>query len=202
MRRTLRSARLILALLALMAASPMLRAQPEAASPAPLARVINADGTIDREAARRAMERGGLDPRGWTLVADHDGKPHFIRGEGVAPDEAASALPEIGDDDNWDGEKLSYESAGETFVSGIWQGRDAAYAGSPIAIPSQFGKAIERKAQHFEILLGLLKLLLADVQSARASSDEWIGRAAWAVARGEAIIAGARDPDGQHGPAA
>ncbi|GAA4184771.1 MAG: hypothetical protein B7X99_18180 [Rhizobiales bacterium 17-65-6] len=106
------------------------------------------------------------------------------------------------DDDNWDGEKLSYESAGETFVSGIWQGRDAAYAGSPIAIPSQFGKAIERKAQHFEILLGLLKLLLADVQSARASSDEWIGRAAWAVARGEAIIAGARDPDGQHGPAA
>lgn len=39
------------------------------------------------------------------------------------------------DDDNWDGEKLSYESAGETFVSGIWQGRDAAYAGSPIAIP-------------------------------------------------------------------
>ncbi|MBP1847860.1 hypothetical protein J2046_006144 [Rhizobium petrolearium] len=106
------------------------------------------------------------------------------------------------DDNDWDGEKLSYESAGETFIAGIWKAPDTASAGPPIPIPSQFGETIQRKAQHFEILLGLLKLLLADVQSARPPLDEWVGRAAWAVARGEAIIAGARDPDGQHAPAA
>lgn len=100
------------------------------------------------------------------------------------------------EDRDRDGEKLSYESAGETFISGIWQGADVAYSGSAIPPPSQFGETIQRKAGHFEILLGLLKLLLADVQSARVSSDEWIERATWAVARGEAIIAGARDPDG------
>lgn len=99
------------------------------------------------------------------------------------------------EDGDWDREKLSYESAGETFVSGIWQGPDAAYCGKPIPLPSQFGEMIQRKAGHFEILLGLLKLLLADVQSARTPADEWIGRATWAVARGEAIISGARDPD-------
>ena len=42
---------------------------------------------------------------------------------------------------------------------------------------------------------GLDAVLLADVQAARRSSQEWIARATWAVARGEAIIAGARDPD-------
>ena len=52
-----------------------------------------------------------------------------------------------------------------------------------------------RKVRHFEILLGLLKLLLADVQAGRAASDDWIERAISAVARGEAILAGARDPD-------
>jgi len=117
-------------------------------------------------------------------------------------DTAAAACRQAIEDDDWTGEKLSYESAGETYVSGIWQGADTAYSGLSVPIPSQFAETIERKAGHFEILLGLLKLLLADVQAGRTSSAEWVGRATWAVARGEAIIAGARDPDGQHGPAA
>lgn len=99
------------------------------------------------------------------------------------------------DDDDWTGEKLDPETAGESFVSGIWRGTDAAYSGPAIAVPSQFGETIQRKAGHFEILLGLLKMLVADVVACRASSDEWAERASWAVARGEAIIAGARDPD-------
>ena len=45
-----------------------------------------------------------------------------------------------------------------------------------------------RKVRHFEILLGLLKLLLADVQAGRAASDDWIERAISAVARGEAYV--------------
>ncbi|CAM5595387.1 hypothetical protein ATER59S_05371 [Aquamicrobium terrae] len=106
------------------------------------------------------------------------------------------------EDEDWDGEKLSYEDGGEAFISGIWEGRDAAYTGAAAAIPSQFGETIQRKAGQFELLHGLLKLLLSDITSSRRSSDEWIARAAWAVACGEAIIAGARDPDGPPGPSA
>jgi hypothetical protein len=65
--------------------------------------VIRADGTLDREAARRAMAAGGLDPRGWNLVADAAGTPHFVRGERLDPGALVSTLPEIGDDDDWDG---------------------------------------------------------------------------------------------------
>lgn len=39
------------------------------------------------------------------------------------------------EDEDWDGEKLSYEDAGETFISGIWEGRDAAYTGTAAATP-------------------------------------------------------------------
>ncbi len=99
------------------------------------------------------------------------------------------------EDDDWSAEKLSYEDAGETYVSGIWNGVDAAYSGPAIPVPSHFSETAERKVKHFEILLGLLKLLLADVQAARTASDDWLARAVSAVARGEAILAGARDPD-------
>ena len=43
------------------------------------------------------------------------------------------------EDEDWDGEKQSYEDASEAFISGIWEGRDAAYSGTVSAIPSQFG---------------------------------------------------------------
>ncbi|ANH05776.1 MAG: hypothetical protein ACOY3N_12015 [Bradyrhizobium sp.] len=107
----------------------------------------------------------------------------------------AEACRKAIDDDGWEDAKEDVDTSGETYVTGIWQGADAAYAGEAAPVPSQFAETVQRKAGHFEILLGLLKLMLADVQAGRASSEEWIGRAIWAVARGEAIIAGARDPD-------
>ncbi|WLE00862.1 hypothetical protein PX860_27415 (plasmid) [Agrobacterium leguminum] len=110
-------------------------------------------------------------------------------------DTAALACRQAIEDDEWSGEKLSYEDAGETYVSGIWSGADAAYSGPAIPVPSHFSETRERKVRHFEILLGLLKLLLADVQAGRVPRDDWIERAVSAVARCEAILAGARDPD-------
>ncbi|WPE24292.1 hypothetical protein [Shinella zoogloeoides] len=110
-------------------------------------------------------------------------------------DTAALACRQAIEDDDWSGEKLSYEDAGETYVSGIWNGVDTAYSGHAVPVPSHFSETTERKVRHFEILLGLLKLLLADVQAGRAASDDWIERAISAVARGEAILSGARDPD-------
>lgn len=98
-------------------------------------------------------------------------------------------------DEDWTAGKSDHESAGESFVTGIWPGVDAAYMCSPIPVPAHFGEMIQRKAEHFEILLGLLKMNFAHLLAGRAPSDEWTARAHWAVARGEAILAGARDPE-------
>ena len=108
---------------------------------------------------------------------------------------AAQACRLAIEDDDWEGEKLDHDSAGETFTSGIWEGVDAAYSRASTPVPSQFEETDQRKAKHFEILLSLLKMLLADTAARRASSPEWIKRAAWEITRGEAIIAGRRDPD-------
>lgn len=100
---------------------------------------------------------------------------------------------------DWEGEKLDYECAGETYVTGIWAGADSAYSASAIAVPSHFEETIQRKAAHFELMLGLLKMMVADAVARRASPEGWVERASWAVACGEAIIAGAREPDAPAG---
>lgn len=98
------------------------------------------------------------------------------------------------EDDDWKGEKLDYESAGETFVTGIWKGADNAYASSSIPVPSQFEETDARKVRLFETLFGLLKMLAADARLGRPPAEPWLDRAAWAIARAEAILEGARDP--------
>ncbi|WP_353832154.1 hypothetical protein [Mesorhizobium sp.] len=55
---------------------------------------------------------------------------------------------------------------------------------------------MQRQAAHFEILLGLLKMLFSDVRAGRPTPPEWLAKTAWAIARGEAILDGARGPDG------
>lgn len=99
------------------------------------------------------------------------------------------------DDDDWENSKTDYDSSGPIHVSGVWEGADAAYSGPPIPVPSQFGGVSQRKAGHLEILLGVLKMLFNDIQSDRPTSADWLRKASWAIARGEAILAGARDPD-------
>lgn len=99
------------------------------------------------------------------------------------------------EDDDWSREQRDYESAGETYVSGIWPGVDAAYHGAALPVPSHFGEGVTRKADHFEILLGLLKLLVQDRDLDVQERSYWIPRADAAIAKGEAILAGARDPD-------
>lgn len=97
------------------------------------------------------------------------------------------------EDDDWEKETRDYESAGETYVTGAWVGRDCAYSGPSLAVPSHFDETVQRKADHFEILLGLVKVL-AGADDGKHSAY-WIGRAGSAIAKAEAILAGARDPD-------
>lgn len=70
-------------------------------------------------------------------------------------DTIADACRKAIEDDGWADAKEDVDTSGETYVSGIWQGADAAYSGPAILIPSQFAETVERKAGHFEILLGL-----------------------------------------------
>ena len=99
------------------------------------------------------------------------------------------------EDDDRDGDAIAYESAGETYVTGIWIGADAAYSGETVPIPSHFDETVQRKAAHFEVLFGLLKIVVADEVAQRRTDAYWLARANAAIAKAEAIIEGARDPD-------
>ncbi|KAF5881635.1 MULTISPECIES: hypothetical protein [Rhizobium] len=112
-------------------------------------------------------------------------------------DEACRAAIE---DDSWDIAEKDFDSSGAIHITGIWDGAHAAYAGPPIQIPQQFDEPVQRRARHFEILLGLLKILFDDISAARPPSLDWLDRSVWAIARGEAILAGDPDPEGPVGP--
>ncbi|NWG24491.1 MAG: hypothetical protein HXY30_08790 [Pseudorhodoplanes sp.] len=89
----------------------------------------------------------------------------------------AEACRQAIDDDDWSNNKLDYEAAGETYVTGIWLGVDAAYSGETVPVPSHFDETIQRKAAQ------------------RRTDAYWLARATAAIAKGEAIINGARDPE-------
>ena len=89
----------------------------------------------------------------------------------------------IADEDWWD-QKFDYDNSGPTYISGAWAGKDAAYEGPDLPVPSRFDETVQREAQHFPVLLILLK------RSARA--DDTAAQAA--IAKAEAILAGRDDP--------
>ena len=99
------------------------------------------------------------------------------------------------EDADWSNQKEDQESSGVTYVTGIWGGADTAYSGTAVPVPPHFGEAVQRQAGHFEILLGLLKIMVADAEAGRATSPQWIGKATWAIEMAEAILAGGRGPD-------
>jgi hypothetical protein len=93
-------------------------------------------------------------------------------------------------DDDWSEQKEDYESSGETYVTGAWPGEDTAYRIAALRLPSQFGELLQRKADHFETLLGILKVLARTPEA-----PFWRERADAAIAKAEAILAGAPDPE-------
>jgi hypothetical protein len=97
------------------------------------------------------------------------------------------------EDDDWQHEKPDRESAGETYVTGIWSGEDAAHSGTAQSIPSHYTETYQRIAKHFEVLLGLVKVL-ATPERESPDPNFWRERAQPAIAKAESILAGARDP--------
>lgn len=103
------------------------------------------------------------------------------------------------EDDDWEGQKEDYETAGETYVTGAWAGDVSPYGVPALAVPSHFGESVQRKAEHFEVLLGLLKVFAHAPDGDLPDDLAWRQRADAAIAKAEAILAGARDPDGGGG---
>ena len=103
------------------------------------------------------------------------------------------------EDDDWEGQKEDYESAGETYVTGAWAGDVPPYSLPALPIPSHFTEELQRKAEHFEVLLGLLKIFALPPDAGMADEPFWRQRVHAAIAKAEAILAGARDPDGDGG---
>ena len=64
-----------------------------------------------------------------------------------------------------------------------------------LPVPSQFGESVQRKSDHFETLLGILKVLAHAPDGGAPDPRLWRERAEAAIAKAEAILAGARDPD-------
>ena len=96
-------------------------------------------------------------------------------------------------DEGWDDEKSDVETSGDTYVTGSGMAQRRLARRRP-GRPSQFDAQIERKAAHFEVLLGLLKVLAHPPDEEPAYGAFWRHRLDGAIAKAEAIIAGAPDP--------
>ena len=103
------------------------------------------------------------------------------------------------EDEDWEGQKEDFETAGETYVTGIWPGDVSPYSVPALPVPSHFGESLQRKAEHFEVLLGLLKIFAHPPDGGLSDEALWRRRAQAAIAKAEAILAGARDPNGDGG---
>ncbi|CAM5299654.1 putative protein OS=Afipia felis OX=1035 GN=NCTC12722_00388 PE=4 SV=1 [Afipia felis] len=99
------------------------------------------------------------------------------------------------EDDDWSGQKEDHESAGQTYVTGAWAGEVEPYSTAALHVPSQFGETIQRQARHFEVLLGLLKIFAHAPAGGPTDALIWRQRADAAIAKAEAILAGAPDPN-------
>lgn len=71
------------------------------------------------------------------------------------------------------------------------------YSAPPLPIPSQFTETLHHKAEHCEVLFGLLKVFVRPAEGGLADEPLWRQRLNSAIAKGEAILAGARDPDSE-----
>lgn len=97
-------------------------------------------------------------------------------------------------DDDWSNAIEDHETTGETYVSGIWIGPEAAYGAPPVRVPPQFDETSRRKTDHFETLLGILKMLATPPADPSFDLNFWQACAKAAIAKAEAILAGTPDP--------
>ncbi|PRD43536.1 hypothetical protein C5748_09695 [Phyllobacterium phragmitis] len=90
-------------------------------------------------------------------------------------------------DDGWEDAKEDVDTSGETYVTGLWKGRQA-YAVPDIPIPERFDETVQRKAEMFSILLALLREPAQKMGLSQHDFERWLPRAQTAIARADAIV--------------
>lgn len=91
------------------------------------------------------------------------------------------------DDDDWSGEIPDCENAGATYVTGIWEGKRAAYSGPVVSIPGAFADAVRLKLDLFDELLAVLREAAKPMGLSRHDFEGWLSRAVTALAKADAI---------------
>jgi hypothetical protein len=90
-------------------------------------------------------------------------------------------------DDGWGNAKEDVDTSGETHITGLWLGEDAAYSGEELPIPDEFAETVQRKADLFHDLVALLREPAQPMGLSRRDFEHWRQRALAVLAKVDAI---------------
>ncbi|RTM09668.1 MAG: hypothetical protein EKK31_05340 [Hyphomicrobiales bacterium] len=90
------------------------------------------------------------------------------------------------DDDRWGDAKEDVDTSSETYVTGIWKGRSAAYSGPEVPVPDAFGETVQRKAELFDNLVAILREP-RPLGLSQHEFEQWLPRAVAVLAKADAI---------------
>ena len=128
----------------------------------------------------------------FTIETAHDVPVYRLRSyEADTVDKACRLAVE---DEDWSIRKISHDTPAKPSSAASGRNRRSPLGAQP-AGSLQYGDTMRRKARHFEVLLGLLKIFTA-ADPAAPELALWRRRAVSAIAGVEAIMAAARDPKG------
>jgi hypothetical protein len=116
---------------------------------------------------------------------------HHTVVEADSPEDACRLALE---NDDWSDAKQDPESAGETYVSGIWIGT-APYEGESVEVPTEFEEGVTRRATHY------LETLMLLVEASYGTFESWRPRVSIAIQKARAIFDRRPDPSRPTEPA-
>jgi len=93
------------------------------------------------------------------------------------------------DDEEWGDAREDVETSGETYVTGIWEGADAAYCGPMVDVPAEFDETVQRKADLFEELVTVLREPARVMGLSRDQFADWLPSVLTVIAEADAILA-------------
>lgn len=102
------------------------------------------------------------------------------------------------EDEGWDDGKEDVDASGETYVTGIWEGANAAYSGHAVPVPDEFDEIVKRKAELFGELVSVLRHPARPMGLSQWEFGHWLPRALAVMKKADAILAsmsGAAAPD-------
>ncbi|MES4992578.1 hypothetical protein ACTJJ7_11695 [Phyllobacterium sp. 22229] len=94
------------------------------------------------------------------------------------------------DDDGWEDGSEDVDTSGETYVTGIWEGQDAASSGATVKIPDAFCETVQRKAAMFDELLVILREPARPMGLSEYQFGSWLPRALALRRKADAIVTG------------